>query len=299
LQSEETVVLVETRRDAIGIPTDPASRPLFEHKGLTYSNTFDSSVRRNIIRAIEWMTGKARIFHMLRQFEREWPANGRRMWNAALHIMRIELLTPQEQVDHIPKTGPVVFVANHPHGMVDGLVMAELIETVRDDYQILTRSVLTGINSDAGKRMISVPFPHEPDAQEKMVEMRRLTLDHLSNGGLVALFPSGVVASSDTFFGPAIEREWNVFTAKLIRKSGAKVVPCYFPGANSRWYQIAGRLSATLRQSLLLHEIVASCGKPQKPVIGPPLDDDEVTRGLENPRSFMAALRERTLALGR
>jgi len=70
----------------------------------------------------------------------------------------------------------------------------------------------------------------------------------LSQGGLVALFfPSGVVASSDTIFGPVIEREWNAFTAKMIRKSGATVVPVFFSGLSSRAYQIANQLSPTLR----------------------------------------------------
>jgi len=291
--------VTDTTRDHTDLPTaQDGVKSVFERKGLTYSNTFDSGFRRNLIRLIEWMTGKYKIVRMLRQFEREWPANGKTLWRAALDVMGITLETPQAQLDLIPKTGPVVFVANHPHGMVDGMVMADLIESQRTDYKILTRSVLTVIHEDAGHRMISVPFPHQPDAQEKMIEMRRETLAHLKRGGLVALFPSGVVASSETMFGPAVEKEWNLFTAKLIRMSGAQVVPCFFSGSNSRWYQIADRLSATLRQSLLLYEIVAACNKPQAPVIGAPLQGDVVAEGLKNPRQFMADLREITLKLG-
>jgi putative hemolysin len=63
-----------------------------------------------------------------------------------------------------------------------------------------------------------------------MLEMRAAAMSHLDNNGLIALFPSGAVAASDTMFGPAIEGEWNVFTAKMIRKSGATVVPFYFTG---------------------------------------------------------------------
>jgi putative hemolysin len=58
-------------------------------------------------------------------------------------------------------------------------------------------------------------------------------MEHLKSGGLVALFPSGIVASSDSMFGDAVEQEWSVFTAKMIRTSGATVVPCFFPGSNS------------------------------------------------------------------
>jgi putative hemolysin len=145
--------------------------------------------------------------------------------------------------------------------------------------------------------MIPVPFPHEQDAQRKMVEMRGRALDHLRAGGLVALFPSGVVASAPTVFGTVVEADWNVFTAKLIRMSGATVVPLRFSGANSRLYQIANLVSPLLRQGLLLHEVVHALDKPQRPVIGHALSPADMAPGLEDPRRFMAWLRAHTLGL--
>jgi putative hemolysin len=124
-------------------------------------------------------------------------------------------------------------------------------------------------------------------------------MEHLKNGGVVALFPSGVVMTSDDWFGPAVEREWNVFTAKMIRRSGATVVPIFFPGSNSRMYQIANQISPILRQGLLLHEIVKSCNKPQAPVVGKPLTDMQMALLDDDPRGFLAWLREHTLALGK
>lgn len=270
---------------------------VYNRRRLTYANTFDSPVKRNIIRTIELFTGKIRIARMVRRFEKMGTFKGQAFWRATLDVMGIDLQTPADQLARIPKEGPVVFVANHPHGLVDGMILADLIGRMRDDYRILTRSLLVGIDEDAASYMIPVPFPHEPDAQKKMVEMRRATMEHLGNGGLVALFPSGVVASSDSMMGDAVEREWNVFTAKMIRTSGATVVPCYFPGSNSRVYQIANRISATLRQGLLLHEIVHAMNKPQKPVVGHPVDPAEVTERGKDPRAFMAWLRDRTLSL--
>ena len=279
--------------------TKEADAPrVYDRRALTYSNTFDNPIKRNIIRTIELFTGKIRVARLVRRFEKQGTVKGQAFWRATLGVMGIDLLTPESQLEHIPKTGPVIFVANHPHGLVDGMILADLIGRVRDDYRILTRSLLTGIDEDAASYMIPVPFPHEPDAQKKMVEMRKAAMDHLNSGGLVALFPSGVVASSDSMFGPAIEREWNVFTAKMIRTSGATVVPCFFPGSNSRWYQIANRISATLRQGLLLHEIVHAMDKPQEPVVGAPIPQVVVEARAGDQRAFMAWLREHTLGLG-
>ncbi|WP_171102825.1 lysophospholipid acyltransferase family protein [Ruegeria sp. HKCCD7255] len=273
---------------------------VYDRRTLTYANSFDDAWTATAIRAIEWCTGKLTILRMVNKFEKSNEHyRGQKFWGGALNTMGIDLTTSQEQIARIPKEGPVVVVANHPHGMVDGMILAELIGRVRSDYRILTRSVLTGLDEAATSFMIPVPFPHDPEAQAKMLEMRGKAMDHLKEGGVVALFPSGVVMSSDDWFGPAIEREWNVFTAKMIRRSGARVVPIFFPGSNSRWYQIANRLSPILRQGLLLHEIVRSCNKPQSPVIGDPISDQDLELLERDPRGFMGWLRNHTLSLGK
>lgn len=273
---------------------------VYDRRTLTYANSFDDAWTGFAIRAIEWMTGKLTILRMVNKFEKNNAKyRGQEFWRGALDTMGIDLLTPEEQLANIPKEGPVIVVANHPHGMVDGMIFADLIGRVRQDYRILTRSVLTGLDEAATSFMIPVPFPHDPDAQRKMVEMRANAMDFLAQGGVVALFPSGVVMSSDSWWGPPIEREWNVFTAKLIRKSGARVVPLYYPGRNSRAYQIACQVSPILRQGLLLHEIVRSCNKPQAPVVGKPLTEEQMAPLQTDPRGFMAWLRQHTLDLGK
>jgi len=270
----------------------------YDRRSLTYANSFDTPFAARVIRTVEWFTGKLTILRMIRAFEKRGAPAGQPFWRAALETMGIDLLTPDEQVRRIPREGPVVVVANHPHGLVDGMILADLIGRRRTDYKILTRALLTGIDEVAASYMISVPFPHEPDAQRKSVDMRAKAMAHLKDGGLISVFPSGVVASSDTWFGPVQEREWNVFTAQMIRRSGATVVPIYFPGANTRAYQIANCISPTLRQSFLLHEVVKSCNRPQRPVVGKPVAAEHMRLLQKDPRGFMSWLREHTLALG-
>ncbi len=290
--------MVERAQDQIGTQVNtPVSPTKYDRRSLTYANSFDAPLTAFAIRAIEWFSGKLTILRMIREFERKGAPTGQAFWRAALGTMGIDLLTPKEQIDQIPETGPVVIVANHPHGLVDGMILADLIGQRRTDYKILTRALLTGIDEVAASYMISVPFPHEPDAQRKSVEMRAKAMAHLKEGGVISVFPAGVVASSDTMFGPAIEREWAVFTAQMIRRSGAQVVPIFFPGANSRVYQMANQISATLRQSFLLHEVVKSCNKPQNPVVGAPIDEERMKMLQSDPRGFMAWLREHTLSL--
>ena len=263
---------------------------------LSYAGTFTDPWKVNTIRSLEWMTAKWQLLRLIRKFERRGAPFGQPFWPQALDIMGIEVTTPPEQIARIPKEGPLVVVANHPHGLVDGMVLAYLIGQVRTDYKILTRSLLTGI-PEIAEFMLPVPFPHEPNAQQESLKMRAECMSVLKAGGVIVLFPAGAVAHSQSYFGPAIEGEWNPFTAKMLARSGASVLPIRFPGKNSRAYQIANKLSPTLRQGLLLYEIRRALNKPQHPVIGLPKTAVDLAEPLQNPRRFLADLRAETLAL--
>lgn len=282
--------------------TRPSDAPLpldvqpYDKRKLSYANTFENPLQRITIQTIELLTARLRILRRIRKFEAQGVPFGQPFWKQALDTMGIKLLTPEEQIARIPKDGPIVVTSNHPHGLVDGMILGELIGQVRTDYKILTRSLLTGV-AEIDQFMIPVPFPHEPDALEKNLWMRKQAMDHLKNGGIVAVFPSGSVAASQTMFGPVIEREWNPFTSKMIQRSNAEVLPIFFPGSNSRLYQVANQISATLRQGLLLYEIAHAFNKPQSPVIGHVISRDKISKWSDNPRGFMSWLREETLRL--
>ncbi len=274
---------------------EAASRK-YDMRRLSYAGTFTNPLKSGAIRAIEWLTAKITLLSLIRSFEKSGAPFGPPFWPKALRHMGIRIDTPPEEIGRIPPTGPLIVVANHPHGLVDGMVMAEMINRVRPDFKILTRSLLTGI-PEVEQFMIPVPFPHEDNARERGLQMRAETMAHLKAGGAIILFPAGKVACSETFFGPAVEHEWNVFTHKMIQKSGATILPIRFTGQNTRLYQIANKVSATLRQGLLLYEIRMALHRPQRPFIGEPIPATILAEWDNNPRGFLAWLREHTLAL--
>lgn len=281
--------------EGISKPARVVDKP-YDMRRLSYAGTFTNPFKAGTIRSIEWMTAKVTLLRLIREFERSGAPFGSPFWPKALRQMGIDIQTPEDEISRIPATGPVVVVANHPHGLVDGMVLAEIVNRVRSDFKILTRSLLTGI-PEIEEFMIPVPFPHEPNAREAGLEMRQQAMEHLKRGGVIILFPAGKVASSESWFGPAVEAEWNPFTHKMIMRSGATVVPVRFTGQNTRAYQIANKLSATVRQGLLLYEIKKALFKPQRPVIGTPLTPEALAPWQSNPRGFLAWLREETLAL--
>lgn len=276
-------------------PAAPEVKP-YDARRLSYAGTFTNPWKAGTIRTIEWITAKPKLLSLIRRFEMKGAPMGRAFWAQAMEVMGIDILTPPDEVARIPATGPLVVVANHPHGLVDGMVLATLIARVRSDFRILTRSLLTGI-PEIAEFMLPVPFPHEENAREESLAMRAACMDQLKAGGCIVLFPAGRVAHSAGWFGPAIEGDWNPFTAKMVIRSGATVLPVRFTGQNTRAYQIAANTSATLRQSLLLNEIRAALNKPQRPVIGQPILPDQTRDWARDPRGYLAWLRETTLSL--
>ncbi|NTT86754.1 lysophospholipid acyltransferase family protein [Tabrizicola fusiformis] len=278
--------------------TAPRVARKYDMRRLSYAGTFTNPFKSGTIRALEWLTAKVQLLSLIRSFEKSGAPFGAPFWPKAIRHMGIRIDTPEAEIARIPKTGPVVVVANHPSGLVDGMIMAEMVNRVRSDFRILTRSLLTGI-PEVEEFMIPVPFPHEENAREAGLEMRNQTMAHLKRGGVIILFPAGKVAMSETWFGPAVEAEWNVFTHKMIQRSGAMIVPIYFPGQNSRMFLIANKISDTLRQGLLLYEIKRSLFKPQRPFIGEPIPPTVLQQWEGNPRGFLAWLRQHTLNLGK
>ncbi len=278
----------------------PPARPeqQYDMRRLSYAGTFRNPFKAGTIRTIEWLTAKVQLLRLIRSFEKSGAPFGAPFWPKAIRHMGIRIDTPPEEIARIPKTGPLVVVANHPSGLVDGMVMAEMVNRVRSDFKILTRSLLTGI-PEVEEFMIPVPFPHEENARELGLQMRDETMKHLKAGGAIIIFPAGKVAMSEGWWGPAVEAEWNVFTHKMVKSSGATILPIFFPGQNSRAFQIANQISDTLRQGLLLYEIKRSLFKPQRPHLGQPIPASELKNWEGNPRGFLAWLREHTLSLGR
>lgn len=294
-QSEDLRSLEVSEEELARRRVERAERP-YDMRRLSYAGTFKNPVKANTIRVLEWLTAKVTLLKLIRDFERTGAPVGAPFWPKAIRQMGINIQTPPEEIALIPKTGPLVVVSNHPSGLVDGMVLAELVTRVRSDFKILTRSLLTGI-PEVEQFMIPVPFPHEDNARELGLQMRDETMKHLKAGGVIILFPAGKVAMSEGWWGPAVESEWNVFTHKIVKSSGATILPVYFPGQNSRAFLIANKISDTVRQGLLLYEIKRCLFKPTRPVIGAPIPAEELKKWEGNPRGFLAWLREHTLSL--
>jgi putative hemolysin len=129
------------------------------------------------------------------------------------------------------------------------------------------------------------------------IATRQECLRVLGAGGCIGVFPGGTVSTSQKLFGAPMDPGWRGFTAKMIARSNATVVPIYFDGANSRLFQIASHVHNTLRVALLIQEFRKRVDEPVKVAIGAPFAHEAIDRYRGNPRELMDFLRSETYRL--
>lgn len=262
---------------------------------LTYASPGDPLLKRAVINTVELATGRRRLERMYREVHLQ-ALPSQQVWKALLDKLEVKLRYDEGQLSSLPKEGPLVFVANHPFGVLDGLVLGHLVAQAREEFYVLVNEVLTREPTLAG-HLLPIDFRETKAAARTNLNTRSRAMERLQAGAALAIFPAGGVATAPKLFKKTAEDlAWKRFVAKLITFTEATVVPIYFHGQNSRLFQVASQVSANLRLSLLLHEIRNKIGAEIKIEIGDPIPYAD-WGGLKK-QALIDSLRERTLSLG-
>jgi putative hemolysin len=213
----------------------------------------------------------------------------------ALRELQVQLQMPPFEDAHIPASGPVVITANHPYGGLDGLTAIAAIGRRRRDLRILANPELAQLDG-LGSLMIPVdPFGGAQATRANVAGMRK-ALRWLEGGGALLIFPAGEVSHLDLRTWSVSDPPWSVTAARLIRLSGAPVVPMYFAGSNSALFQLAGMIHPRLRTLLLPHELGNKLGARVHVRIGEPVAASKL-KTLETDDQLAAHLRLKTYLL--
>ena len=238
----------------------------------TYADPAMSRPKRLLIRSIEMITGQPRLKRLYLENRRN-PIEGESFFDAAVRQLELDVQFDAAQLAKIPQTGPCVIIANHPYGVLDGLVIGWLTSLVRRDFVILTNAALHHA-PETEAYLLPVDFSETPEAMEINLRTRAAARKRLEGGGCVVVFPAGGVSTSADKLGrtPAIDAPWQPFAVQLIQRSKAVVVPIFFGGQNSRLFQVASHLNQTLRLSLIFKEVRDRIGTALPVAIGDPID---------------------------
>ncbi len=262
----------------------------------SYATVSDPPIKRGLIRLVEKATGQPKLKRMYVHNQR-FPRSGEDFWQAAVRSLELDVRYDPRALAAVPKTGPVVFVANHPYGVLDGIVISWLVSKVRPDFVVLTHIVLTRA-PEAADFILPIDFSGAEGAEQTNLASRAAARAHLAKGGAVVVFPAGAISTTPDKFGskPAVDGRWQPFVSQLIQRSKATVVPIWFGGQNSRLFQMASHVSLTLRLSLIFHEVKARIGARLPVAIGTPISFASFAE-IKDRQALADDLRERVYAL--
>lgn len=255
------------------------SDPLFEtyirdEPGLTYESPDDHWLARRVTRGLERALGRQRI-------EREYFALKARglttaeFFREAQRVAGITLNCDFSPLDRIDTNKPVLLIANHPFGVIDGLVLCNIALRLADDFRVVINSLLCQ-DRQLAKHFLPIDFSGTREATKRNVRAKQLAGDALRDGIPLVLFPSGMVSTAGQFgLGPVRDAPWTTFVAKLVMQYQPTVVPVYFHGRNSRPFHIASHIAEPLRMAMLMHEALRQFNKTLDVEIGEPIASAE------------------------
>ena len=263
---------------------------------LSYASPCDSRVTRALIHVIEATTGQLELKRLYGVYQTELRGSVD-FWEAAMRLMQLSVDYDPAKLEALPRTGPLVIVANHPFGLIDGLLIGHLANRVRRDFKVLTNSRLYPPDAEIRDYILPIDFDPTDTARNTNLQSRAIARAHIKGGGCIIVFPAGGVATTPSFFArKAVDFEWKPFTARLVHDAKADVVPIFFPGQNSRMFQLASHVGMTARMAYLLHEVANKIGGSFSATIGDVLPYDAM-RGMRDPRELCRYLRDKTEAL--
>lgn len=210
---------------------------------------------------------------------------------AALAWRNCRFLVDQVEREHIPETGRVVIVANHPLGALDALVLLAMVGSVRRDLRIVANDFLSAFE---GLSDLLIPL-RMLGARPGAESVRRID-EALAREEAVIVFPAGEV-SRMTAWGIRDGR-WRHGFLRFAAQAGAPVVPIRIEGRNSALFYGVSAFFKPLGTGMLAREMFAN-EKRLVIRVGAPRAVGDVVQGNVDRHRASRDIRRAVYAIGR
>ena len=183
----------------------------------SYASEGNSWLRNFAIQSVERLSGQPYLKRLYLAYQAENRPHTD-FWQQVITRLDLTVDLTGADMGDIPKTGPLVVVANHPYGVLDGIVICWLVSQIRPDFKILINNVLCRAPEMAA-HVLPVDFDETPEALQTNLTSRKQAKAHLEGGGALIVFPSGAISTTPRFFArQAEEIAWAPLVGQLIRK---------------------------------------------------------------------------------
>ncbi len=213
-----------------------------------------------------------------------------------LKELKVSFHIPENDLKNIPASGPVIFIANHPYGGLDGIILVRILAEARPDLKVMANFIMKHVEPLQDFFLPVDPFEMKNSTQRSLGGVKA-TLEHLSQGKSIGIFPAGEVSSFQKKSRKIVDKAWSPMVGKLISKSRASVVPIYFSGTNSLLFHLLGLIHPRLRTAWLPTELLNKKHHTVKVRIGKPIPATEI-QSFDDNFQLLRFLRAKTYALG-
>lgn len=199
------------------------------------------------------------------------PSNNEQEFSKrVIELFNLNYQVAQEELQRIPETGPMVVVANHPFGAIEGIIMLAMLKQIRPDVKIMANSLLSRIPEVKDSVIAVNPFGGNSATRSNVAPMKE-ALRWIKSGGLLVVFPSGTVSHFNPVKRKIVDPAWSPSIGRLIHLAKAPVQSVYFHGNNSTLFQAVGLLHPLLRTAMLPRELLKKTNTTIPVRIGYPL----------------------------
>lgn len=229
-------------------------------------------------------------------YEDVWRRNGTEPFSQrVLDALHVDVNVPERELARIPATGPLLVVANHPFGGIDGLVLMALLGRIRPDVRLVMNRFLRTIPELRDQSFMVDAFGGA-DAARRNVGPLRKAFRWVKDGGALAVFPAGEVSSLRLDSRTVADRDWSPAIGRIALLTGAPVLSVFFEGRNSDVFHLAGLVHPRLRTLMLPRELLARRHSRVHVHVGSLIRTERV-RKFTNAEDLTAYLRVRTYLL--
>ncbi|AUV02397.1 2-acyl-glycerophospho-ethanolamine acyltransferase [Phytobacter ursingii] len=215
------------------------------------------------------------------------------MVEQVLEHLQIRCTIPAYDLEQIPEQGPLVIIANHPTGTLDGLALMYAVSRVRRDVKVVTNRMLSHLEPLSS---LFIPVDNMGGGRTRKASLQQMEAQ-LQNGGALIFFPAGEV-SRLTRKGIR-DGKWHPGFIKLAAKFRAPLLPVWINARNSPLFYASALLSDTLPMLLLMQQMFRRRGTPLPITIGQRIAWDSWHSPSLSPRDLADKCRKHVRRLGK
>ena len=220
---------------------------------------------------VRWLVNSISKLHVLSRWYDEWLAGPQGDATAFLDYtlaktgIQFEVTNPNALIA-IPQDVPLIIVANHPLGGLEGMLLSRLLLRVRPDLKVLTNEMLLSFK-EFDELFIGVDVLNPNKQAQNAKGMRRIS-KHLSQNGALLIFPAGTVSELSLKTRQISDAPWQDIVGRLAMRYNAQCLPIYVTGKNSGLFYLSALIHPRFRTLLLPRAMISKQGECIRATVG-------------------------------